>query len=244
VDDQRLGGAIRSVRLRRGWRQTDLARRAGVSQSLVSLVERGHLDRLSLAVLRRLGAALDVRVDVVARWRGGELDRLLNARHSALHEEVARFLGRMPGWVMVPEASFNVYGERGVIDVLAWHSTTGSLLVIELKTEVVDVQELVGTMGRKVRLAMRVALERGWHPATVSAWVVIVASSTNKRRIQAHRSMLRAACPGDGRQMRPWLADPRDPVAVMSMWSGMNRGGTGAVLAPVKRVTRRRRRAA
>jgi len=41
-----------------------------------------------------------------------------------------------------------VYGERGVIDILCFHSPTGSLLVIELKTEIVDVQDLVGGVDR------------------------------------------------------------------------------------------------
>ena len=141
------------------------------------------------------------------RWRGGELDRLLNARHSALHEDVATMFDRTPGWLMAPEVSFNVYGERGVIDVLAFHPATGSLLVVELKTEIVDVQELVGTMSRKVRLARRIALERGWHAGSVSGWIVVASSTTNRRRIVAHRTMLRAAFGSDGRTMR--RLDPR-----------------------------------
>jgi hypothetical protein len=209
-----------------------------VSQQLVSLVERGHLDQLSLAALRHVGAALDLRIDVVARWRGGELDRLLNARHSALHEDVARMFDRTPGWLMAPEVSFNVYGERGVIDVLAFHPDTRSLLVVELKTEIVDVQELIGTMSRKVRLARRVALERGWHAGSVSGWIVVASSTTNRRRIRAHRSMLRAAFGSDGRTMRGWILAPQGSVTALSMWSRTNRGGTGSGLAPVKRVSR------
>ncbi len=237
MDDQRLGSAIRAVRIRRRLRQAEVAQRAGVSQSLVSLVERGHLDQLSLAALRHVGAALDLRVDVVARWRGGELDRLLNARHSALHENVAQMFDRTPGWLIAPEVSFNVYGERGVIDLLAFHPSTRSLLAVELKTEIVDVQELVGTMNRKVRLARGVALERGWQAGSVSGWLVVASSTTNRRRILAHRTMLRAAFSGDGRIMRRWLLDPKGSVAGLSMWSPTNPGGTGSGLAPVKRVS-------
>ncbi len=51
------------------------------------------------------------------------------------------------------------------IDILAWHAASRSLLVIELKTELVDVQETVGTLDRKRRLAAQVAAERGWKPA-------------------------------------------------------------------------------
>ena len=51
-------------------------------------------------------------------------------------------------------------GERGVIDILAWHAATRTLLVIELKTEIVDINELMGTVDRKRRLAATVAREQ------------------------------------------------------------------------------------
>ena len=100
-------------------RQSDVAEKAGVSASLVSLVERGHMATLSLETIRRVGAVLDIRMDVVARWRGGELDRLLSARHSALQDAVVRWLDSLPGWTVLPEVSFAIYAERGVIDLLA-----------------------------------------------------------------------------------------------------------------------------
>jgi hypothetical protein len=31
--------------------------------------------------------------------------------------------------------SFSIFGERGLIDILAFHQPTGMLLIIELKTE-------------------------------------------------------------------------------------------------------------
>jgi hypothetical protein len=79
-----------------------------------------------------------VRIDLVARWRGGDLDRLVNARHAALHEAVGRTLSEVAGREYAPEVSFSVYGERGIIDILAWHGASRALLVIELKTEIVD----------------------------------------------------------------------------------------------------------
>jgi transcriptional regulator with XRE-family HTH domain len=86
--EDRLGALIRAVRRRRGMRQEDLARLAGVSHSTVSLVEREHWQKLSLATVRAIAAALDIRVDVMGRWRGGDADRLLNRRHSLLAESV------------------------------------------------------------------------------------------------------------------------------------------------------------
>lgn len=167
MSDQRLGSAIRLVRVRRGWRQADLARRSGVGQATISRIERGHLGTLSLDRLRSVAATLDIRVDVLGRWRAGDLDRLLNAGHSRLHESVARAFRDLPEWITAPEVSFAIRGERGVIDILAWHAATRSVLVIELKTRLVDLNDLMTTMDIRRRLAGRIAREQGWDPATV-----------------------------------------------------------------------------
>jgi transcriptional regulator with XRE-family HTH domain len=233
------------VRIKRGWRQCDLARAAGVSASTVSRIERGHVDHLSLDVVRRVAAALDIRVELQARWRSGDLDRLLNAGHSRLHEEVARMFRRdLPDWIFEPEVSFAIYGERGVIDILAWHPVRQAVLVIELKTDVVDVNELVGGVDRKRRLAWQVARDRGWKPDTVSVWVIVAAGRTNRARIAAHGAMLRAAYPIDGRSVGRWLREPVGTVAALSMWQDMPGRATRAGLAPVRRVRLRRSPAA
>lgn len=221
MEDVRVGAAFRAVRVRRRWRQSDVAARAGVARSAISDIERGHLDATPLRTLRRVAQALDIRIDLIARWRGGELDRLLNARHSALHESVARFFTSLPAWMMAPEVSFSIFGERGVIDILAFHRPTGCLLVIELKTDVVDVNELVGTIDRKSRLAQRIARDRGWTATSVSRWVIVARDKTNQRRVAAHRAVLRAAFPADGHLMRHWLRDPAASVSALSMWTNV-----------------------
>lgn len=69
VDDRRVGLIVRALRRRRGWRQIDLAGAGKCSQSLISLVERGHLDRLSTKALRTILAALDATA-VIERFAG------------------------------------------------------------------------------------------------------------------------------------------------------------------------------
>jgi transcriptional regulator with XRE-family HTH domain len=239
MDDQRFGSVLRSVRIKRGWRQRDVAERAKVSAATVSRMERGHLGTFSLKSIRAVAAALDVRLDLQARWRSGDLDRLLNAKHSALHEQVARYFGgQLPKWVFEPEVSFAVFGERGVIDILAWHAGRRSLLVIELKTDIVDVNDLVGGVDRKRRLARTVAIERGWKADTISVWVVVAAGRTNRARIAAHGAMLRAAFPADGRQIRRWLAEPAGTIAALSMWQNVPGQQATAGFTPVRRVRR------
>ena len=238
MEDQRVGAAFRAARIRRRLRQSDLAVAAGTSRGSVSRIERGHFDTLALRTVRAVATVLEIRLQLVPRWRGGELDRLLSARHSALHESVARaFRATWPDWIMVPEVSFSIWGERGIIDVLAWHAQRRALLVIELKTEIVDANELIGTIDRKRRLAGEVARERGWEAASTSVWVIVSASRTNRRRIEAHGAMLRAAFPTRGRAIRPWLRAPKGPIAALSSWTDSDRSGRG--LAPIARVRAR-----
>lgn len=222
MDDQRLGSTIRAVRVRRGWRQIDLAAKARVSPATISRLERGHPGSLSLDIIRRVAAALDVRVDLVPRWRAGDLDRLLNAKHSQLHELVARwFADDLPAWVVAPEVSYAIYGERGVIDIVAWHPARRAILVIELKTDIVDVNQLIGKVGEKARLIRQIVKDRGWEPSTVSTWVIVSGGRTNRARIAAHRAVLRAAFPADGRLMKRWLADPEGNIAGLSLWTDL-----------------------
>lgn len=237
MDDLRFGSTIRAVRIKRTWRQSDLAAKAHVSASTISRLERGHLGTFSLDTIRAVSAALDIRVDLTPRWRAGDLDRLINSKHSALHELVIRwFQAELPDWILAPEVSFAIYAERGVIDIVAWHPGRRALLVIELKTDIVDVNELIGTLDRKRRLAPRIVAGRGWEPLTVSAWVIVAPGRTNRARVAAHRAVLRAAFPVDGRTIRRWLGDPVGTVAALSTWP--SRGRPAQSLVSTRRVRR------
>jgi transcriptional regulator with XRE-family HTH domain len=227
VDEQRLGATVRLLRRRRGWRQSDLARAAGLSSGTVSLLERGNLDGVTFGTFRRVAAAVDLRVDYVPRWRGGEVDRMLNRRHSLLHESFARHLRGDAAWTFRPEVSYSIYGERGVIDMLAWHAERAMILVVEFKTELVDVNDLVGSMDRRRRLAIQIGRDLGWRAVAASSLVVLVGSRTNRRRAAEHRTVLRAAFPTDGRGLRSWLRDPREAVSVLAMWPDSSHDTTG-----------------
>jgi transcriptional regulator with XRE-family HTH domain len=217
---QRCGAAFRAVRIKRGWRQVDVAMRAGVHRSVVSRIERGHLEHISIGTLLAVARVLEIQVTWTARWRAGDLDRVLAGRHARLHEAVAGwFASTMPEWVLAPEVSFSIFGERGVIDILAWHPGHRALLVIELKTDIVDVNELIGSMDRRRRLAWQIARDRGWEPVSVSTWVLVAGGRTNRARLAAHRTVLRNAFPIDGRVVAAWLRRPDRPIDALSLWA-------------------------
>ena len=228
MDAIRLGAVFRAVRLRKRWRQLDVASRANVSQPTVSRLERGQLAGVSVGALSRVAGSLEVMIDWAPRWRGGDLDRMLNARHAAMHGALAR-LFRGSAWMLQPEATFSIYGERGSIDVLAFHPAARALLVIELKTQIVDIHDVLASTDRYRRLAPRVAAERGWRPRTVSCWLLVRDTATNRRRVAANASVLRVRFPADGRAMKHWVRQPGEPIHALSFLSdGASASADGA----------------
>lgn len=236
MDEQRLGSVIRSVRIRKRWRQVDLAAAARVTRSDVSEVERGQASRIRLGRTLAICSALDIRLDFQPRWRGGDLDRLLNGKHSAMAEQMASWFNRLPAWLLRPEVSFSIEGERGVIDFVAWHAVRRALLLIELKTELVDIGELMATADRRRRLASRIGGDLGWVPEVVGMWVALRNESTNVRRVRQHATVLRAAFPADGRAIARWLREPDVPIACLSVVQATR--GSNAAVWSVRRVRR------
>ncbi len=213
VDDQRLGAVIRAIRHRRSLRQEDLAAAAGVSQSYVSFLERGHVGRLTVQAVRSIAAAMDVEIVLEPRWRGAELDRLVDAAHSALVERTVRVL-RDLGWQTSLEFGFNHFGERGSVDVLAWHPTERALLIIEVKTRIGDAQRLFASFARKVRIVPRAAhAERGWNPRVIGRVLVLPGTTANRSLVERLRTSFDATFPLRARAVRSWLGCPVAPMA-------------------------------
>ena len=195
-----------------------------------------------MATVHGVALALDAWVAYSVRWRGGELDRVLSAGHAAMHEALARWLAALPAWELAPEVSFSVFGERGIIDALCGHAENRTVRGVERKTELVDISEHLGTFDRKVRLAARIAVDRGWAPAaSVGAWLLVAESRTNHRRLAVHQEVVRAAFPDDGRTVRGWLLHPRGRLRALSFLPISHTAGLRPVLAPRKRVSRRKR---
>lgn len=178
----RVGRLARAIRLRSGLRQQDVGTRAKVSRSAVSLVERGQAARLTIATVEAVLAALGARLDMRVSWNGTELERMIVASHAALSASVKRRL-ELWGWAVRVEVSYSVYGERGRIDLLAWHPLSRVLLVIEIKIDLVDVQALLGSTDVKARLASRLAERFGWEAAHVVPAIVFLEDRTTRRRL-------------------------------------------------------------
>ena len=233
MSDQKVGALFRAVRIRSRKRQQDVAGGAGIARWRISAIERGHLDAISIGQMRSIASQLDIRVEIGASWRGGDGTRVVNERHSRMHELIAARLAATPGWEFATEVTFSEWGERGTIDILAWHAASRTLLVIELKTELPDPAGLVAQVDRYRRLAPKVGRARGWDALTVATWVFVAESDFNRDQLARHRLMVRNAFPLDGRFLRRWFRDPsrgsRSEAEGLS--GGAGRGPAGAAIA-------------
>jgi hypothetical protein len=164
-----------------------------------------------LHVLVRVAAALSARIDVKLLWQGEGLDRLLDAGHAELVERTLELL-TASDWLVATEVSFNVRGERGSIDILAFHEATGSLLVIEIKSVVPDMQAMLFGIDRKGRLARDIATERGWQVTSVSRMLVFPDDRTARRRVVRHGATFKAALPSGTVDVRRWIRRPQGTV--------------------------------
>lgn len=156
-----------------------------------------------------------MRVDLVPRWRGPELERVLAAGHAALADAAVAHL-TAGGWLVRPEVTFSIWGERGSIDLLAYYPARRALLVVELKTDLVDPHGLIAQVDSYRRHARQIAATVGWSPAVIGTWVIVEEGTRNRRRLASHHGLLRAAFPAAGRQVAGWLRDPGATIDALS----------------------------
>ena len=211
MDPVRLGLSIRTLRRRSHWTQLQLAERAHISQASVSRAERGQARELTVRTLERIAEALGATASVRLYWQGEALDRLLDAAHAGLVDEVVQILVAA-GWEVVPEATFSEYGERGSIDILAFHPDAGALLIIEVKSVVPDMQAMLAGIDRKVRIAPKLARERGWRVRSVSRILVLGEDRTSRRRLAQHAATIDRVMPLRTLAVRRWMRRPSGPI--------------------------------
>jgi transcriptional regulator with XRE-family HTH domain len=181
-----IGRLLRMMRIRRGWRQDDVGMRARISRAAIGRHENGRIG--SLSALERHGAVFSLRLDVRLLGRAGGLVRLADEEHAALVETVASWLRGM-GYETETEASFSEWGERGRIDLLAFHRATGTLVLVEVKTQLLDLQDLFGSLSIKERLVGTVADRRGWKAHRRVSVLALAATSANREIVRAHPAL-------------------------------------------------------
>ena len=234
MDPVRVGRSLRALWQRLWWRQLELAERDDVAQQTVSDIERGRAATVALPRLIRVATALDADLDLVVRWRGGALDRLLDERHAQLCAAVTRRLPTL-GYEVVAEASHSYFGERGSVDVLGWNASKGAIFVIEVKTELTSIEATLRKHDEKIRLGPRIARDRfGRTARNVVGLLVLGDDSTSRRRTERHALMLDAAYPSRGRAAWAIAASGRSSARGLVFLPPTSTAGARS--APVTRV--------
>ena len=229
MNEQQLGRLLRMLRMRKEWRLRDVARRAKLSTASIDRTERGWI--VSVRVLRQHAAALDLRLDYRVIGRGADVARTLDEEHAAVAEAVAQAF-RTAGFLVFPEVSFSEWGERGRIDLVAFDVKTGTLVLVEIKTELADLQDLLGSIDIKRRLAPAVAKMKGWTPSRTVCVLAVASTDANRTRVADHSNLFVTWRPR-------WLRGGRLPERIddeMLLWIPAAASGKRAWLAGRRRV--------
>ena len=235
-----LPRAVVHLRHQRGWRQSDLADRSGVSRSAISRVEHGHLGGVSVRTLTRVVEALEASAELIVRWHGEQLDRLIDANHARLVQAVVSLLESL-GWMTRVEVSFNHYGDRGRVDVLAMHGRSRTLLVVEVKSAIGDTQDTIGRLDVKVRLGSMLSSSVGWEQPTRIVPALVIADSRVARRVVAEHDGIFLRFDTRGRAALAWLRRVESAEPTGLLWFANLPNARGAGVKQRVRVRKARR---
>lgn len=209
--------AVLALRRRAGWTQAALGERAAVSRYIVSRVERSEFASMTLGHLDQIATALGASLHVQLRWRGEQLDRLIDAAHAAIQQSVAKMLTDL-GWIVRVEVSFNHYGDRGRIDIIALHPRLRIVLVVEIKSGIGDLQDTLGRLDIKLRWAKAIAGDLGWTDVVACVPALVIGDTSAARRTVAAYPSLFAQFTRRGRQAIAWLRRPTDHAPTGLLW--------------------------
>jgi hypothetical protein len=172
---------------------------------------------------------LDVSIAINATWRGGQGDRLLDRAHAAIVDRVIGTLQSL-GWDVTAEFTFNHFGDRGSVDVLAWHAGERILLIIEVKATLTDLQDLLVSLSRKLRVVPDLARRQlGWDATHIARIVVVAGTAANRSVVARHAAIFEASFPATSREVRSWLRRPLGPLAGLWLMSTSSLGSGTSV---------------
>ena len=172
---------------------------------------------VTVGTIERIALALGASVDLTLRWEGEQLDRLIDAAHSWLEQHVAEALSGN-GWLVKAEVSFNHFGDRGRVDLLAFHSPTRIVLVVEVKSGIGDIQDTLGRLDVKSRLARSLADAAGWADPRAVVPALTIADTRSARRVVADHEALFSRFALRGRSALAWTRRPSMPDPSGLLW--------------------------
>ncbi|MGC4084958.1 MAG: helix-turn-helix transcriptional regulator [Vicinamibacterales bacterium] len=205
------GEDLREGRKRRGWTQTDLARRLGVSQGYVCLLERGQRP-VPLSIAQKVTRVLDMRATALP----------LRATSSPLAEHAVttvlatlgypgfayrrRGKGLNPAELILRSLKATNLDAR-IVEALVWVALTYADLDWEWLVRQAKLDDLQNRLGFLVTLARQLAEQRG--NAEVSARLARTEQALEYSRLQREDAFRLSMTEAE----RTWLRQHRSPEA-------------------------------
>lgn len=189
-----VAALVRSTRTGVRMTQRTLSRRSGVSQSRISRLENLVIDDVSLGEVDALMTALNIRY-----WLGTDVPRVTKSSRDLIHGWCTAYVARRllaHGWHVQREVEIGGDRWKGWIDVLAFDSESGVLVVIEVKTEVVDIGAIERSLNWYQREAPRAAQAFQWPVGSVASALLVLHTAVNERVLIASRQHLSLGFPG------------------------------------------------
>lgn len=205
----RLGGDLRASRPRRRLSQRELARLTGLSQSTISLLERGRGGSLSLDTWQRVALALGrpLRVDLAADPRSEPAD----AGHLAIQELVLR-LSRAAGYTGSFELATRPADPGRSADVALRDDRRRRFVLVECWNTIGDIGAAARSFERKLAEAQRLAVAIGGdRPHRVAGCWVVRATARNRTLLARYAEVFAARFPGSSVAWVRTLATGTEP---------------------------------
>jgi transcriptional regulator with XRE-family HTH domain len=206
---QSIGRTIRHTRLASRITQLQLASAVGLSQTEISAIERAIYPDLPLSTAERVLDALDIRIELRL------VPPFVVGRNETRDEAHARCVGYVArrledaGWQVAREVPVGGSRWRGFIDILAFHPDARLLVIVEIKTEIVDVGEIDRQLSAYEREAWSAAHGFGWRPTSAIGALVLLGTEENEETVRRHRDVFERTYTFDGRALGGLVRSPR-----------------------------------
>jgi transcriptional regulator with XRE-family HTH domain len=205
-----IATAVVRARRARRWTQRRLSAVSGISQQMVSEIERAVVPDLPIATAVRILNALEVRIDLRLLGPTSTAMPVRDRAHARCVAYVARRL-EQSGWRVSTEVAVGDERWRGFIDVLAFDPVAHVLLVIEVKVELDDIGAIDRQLGSYERFAWAAAHALGWRPRAATAVLLLLATDDNDRRLTEHRLYMDRRFRIRSSAVQSLIADPHRP---------------------------------
>jgi transcriptional regulator with XRE-family HTH domain len=207
--------------LRRSFAASSLSSRVSLRLTQQQVADAAHVSRGYIAAIEggTANPTLDV-VDRISQFLGLEADLVLrpatvigsSTQRDVVHARCSAYVERRlrtAGWQTAREVEIVQARSHGWIDLVAFHPTTETVLVIEIKTQLVDLGAIERQLGWYGRSAGDVARRIGWSPRRIVTWLVVLASEEVERVIASNAGLLGSAFPIRAREMLSLLSDDK-----------------------------------